>query len=286
MADGDFDVDTLYPGYTNRLFQLESNNGRDPRSMDPDARNRGLGQFGREEEKRYGITDWRDPDQQRRGVNLEAAENYKILSNALGRPPTAAEMYLTHQQGQGGGPALLTADSSQPAWMAVRSKYPNSDIALQAIHDNVLSDSPLYHTPTSTIPAGDFRNMWFNKWNGGSGTWAGGPQGQGGQPSILPPGMAPTDQQLKTAFPGYNGGGNIALTPGVNDAAAAATASAQTGAGSSNPLVSAAMNLLQPKPVQPGPAMNLLSGPRGQNPFLQQLLAAMQQNQPGSSSPT
>lgn len=273
----DFDVDSLFPGYTDRLFQLESNNGKDPRSMDASAKNRGLGQFGREEERRYGITDWTDPAQQRRAVNLEAADHYKILSNALGRPPTAPEMYFTHQQGPGGGPALLTADPSQPAWMAVRSKYSDDGTARRAIGDNILGTSPLLYKPQNQITAGDFWGMWRDKWNGG-------PQNPALAGTGLPqPAAIPgLDPRLAQAAPGL---------AGVGDAEAAATAAAQTGAtGSSNPLVGAGLGLLkgfQQQPLQPA-QMNLLSGPRGPNMYLQKLMQAMQENplgQPQSGSP-
>jgi hypothetical protein len=59
--------------------------------------------------------------------------------------------------------------------MAVRPKYSDNGTAMNAIGENVLDHSPLQNVPTSNITAGDFRNMWMTKWNGGSGTWAGQP---------------------------------------------------------------------------------------------------------------
>ena len=246
MSAGDpFDIEQIYPGYTNRLFHIES--GNDP-NVPATGSNRGLGQFSPDLERKYGITDANRTSRaaQTSAVNQEAAEHYQMLSNKLGRPPTAAEMYLSHQQGQAGGPALLTASPDQPAWMAIRPYYGSDHMAQRAIGGNVPAGSPLSYVPSSQITAGDFRDMWSAKFNGTP--MSPGPVGsaRAGLPStqdqVTPPEvLAPADSASATA-----------------------------------PLVKAGVGILQQQPLRPAPAMQLTMKPR-QNPYLQQLVQAMQQ---------
>lgn len=153
----------LPPGYTSRLFQVESGNN-------PNAQNgshRGLAQFGRNEEKQYGITDPTDPAQQANGVAKEAQTQGQVLSKRLGRAPTPGELYLTHQQGIAGGPAILSADPDTPAWQAVRPFYKTDAQAKTAITGNIPKGSPLYGQDPDKIGAGDFRNFWVSRFEGG-----------------------------------------------------------------------------------------------------------------------
>jgi hypothetical protein len=155
------------PGYVSRLFQIES--GGDPNAVT--GSNRGLGQFGPQEEARYGITDANRGDYgaQAAAVQREAAEHARALSATLGRPPSPGELYLTHQQGIAGGPALLTADASQPAWQAVRPFYRSDAVAQKAISGNIPNGHPLSGQDVNTITAGDFRNLWISKFERGLG---------------------------------------------------------------------------------------------------------------------
>jgi hypothetical protein len=181
------DLETQYPGYITRLFQIES--GGNPAAVT--GSNRGLGQFGPAEEAKYGITDANRSsyDAQAAAVAREASEHIPALQKALGRPPTAGEAYLTHQQGVAGGPALLTASPDQPAWMAIRPYYKSDTIAKQAISGNVPSNHPLYRTDVNQITAGDFRNLWTSKFEGGHGgqTAVAAVPAAGGGASVMPP---------------------------------------------------------------------------------------------------
>jgi hypothetical protein len=161
-----------FDDYLRGLFHIESGG-------DPNARtgsNRGLGQFGPAEERQFGITDANrtDPAAQARAVAAEYARNHSILSNALGREPTFAEHYLTHQQGQAGGPALLTGDPNAPAWQTIRKFYPSDRVAQSAIMGNIPSDSPLKRMDVNQISNGAFTGLWADKFNrfagGGGGT--------------------------------------------------------------------------------------------------------------------
>lgn len=153
--------ESIDPGYIARLFQIES--GGNPAAVT--GSNRGLAQFGPQEERRYGISDANraDREAQAAAVAREAQEHAAVLRNALGRDPTPGERYLTHQQGIAGGPALLTADPNMPAWQAIRPYYKNDAIARLAITGNVPGGHPLRGVDADKITAGDFRNLWVNK---------------------------------------------------------------------------------------------------------------------------
>lgn len=193
--------------YIARLFKIES--GGDPSAVT--GSNRGLGQFGPQEEARYGISDANrtDPNAQAAAVQREAQEHASTLRRSLGRDPSPGELYLTHQQGQAGGPALLSADPTTPAWQAIRPYYKSDAIAKQAITGNIPSDHPLYRQDANNVTAGAFRDLWINKFErgggGGSGTiaTASGPSvGVAGAPGILNGAQAssPTEDPNMTAL--------------------------------------------------------------------------------------
>lgn len=155
------------PAYIARLFAIES--GGDPGAVT--GSNRGLGQFGPSEEARYGLSDANrtDPQAQATAVSREAQEHTAALRSALGRDPTPGELYLTHQQGIAGGPALLNASPDMPAWQAIRPYYKNDAIAQKAITGNIPRDHALYGKDADSITADAFRSLWVNKFEGGLG---------------------------------------------------------------------------------------------------------------------
>ena len=77
-----------------------------------------------------------------------ASGHCTVLSRALGRDPTPGELYLTHQQGIAGGPALL-AGGDRPAWQVIRPYYKSDAIAKQAITGNLPQDPGLRGTARS-----------------------------------------------------------------------------------------------------------------------------------------
>jgi hypothetical protein len=145
--------------YKARVAEIESSNN----PLEVTGDNKGLYQFGPQEMEKYGITDWRNVAQQNKALQLETEENYDRLGNALGRSPTAGELYLTHQQGPSGGPALLTAPADTPAWQAIRQYYDSDGRAKQAISGNIPGTEPLSSVPVEQITAGEFRNMWIDR---------------------------------------------------------------------------------------------------------------------------
>lgn len=94
----------ISPDYLTKLVGIES-------SFNPNAVSstgaKGLGQFIPSTAKAYGLTDPFDP-----AANLQATarftlDNRATLARALGREPTAGELYLAHQQGAGGAAKIL-----------------------------------------------------------------------------------------------------------------------------------------------------------------------------------
>lgn len=152
------------PAYIARLFHIES--GGNPNAVT--GSNRGLGQFGPMEESRYGLGDHNRGDYgaQAAAIGREYAEHYPILQKALGRAPSPGEMYLTHQQGVAGGPALLTSDPGVPAWQAIRPFYKNDAIARQAITGNIPRGHDLYGRDPDQVTAGDFTRLWTGRFDG------------------------------------------------------------------------------------------------------------------------
>jgi hypothetical protein len=170
--------------YVSRLFQIES--GGDPRAQT--GSNRGLAQFGTAEEQQYGISDANrtDPNAQAAAVEREARAHSPILAKVLGRDPTPGELYLMHQQGIAGAPALLK-NPDQPAWQAVRPFYKSDAVAKLAISGNTYKDAPFYRADPDTVKAGDFSNYWVNKFENRSG---GAPAAVAAQSSATAPALA------------------------------------------------------------------------------------------------
>jgi hypothetical protein len=179
--------------YTRALWNIEGG-GRT-------GSNVGRAQFGPEEIRRYGNPN--DPA----SVQREVADHSRILRSALGRDPAPWELYLTHQQGRAGGPALLKADPNMPAWQAIRRFYRSDAIAKSAIHGNLYGAAR--SVPAENITVGQFNNWWKDRFNreltrvGGGQTVAqtGATRNftGGGATSTAYEGHVPTDEELSSA---------------------------------------------------------------------------------------
>lgn len=169
MADGDFSLDD---GFISRLFQIES--GGDPSAIT--GSNRGLGQFSPDLERRYGITDWRDPGQQTAAVHQEMNEFAPSLAKTLGRAPTSGELYLAHQQGLAGAQAHFN-NPDGTAWQNIRPYYSSDRVARAAIWGNIPDNARISPSFNKTMfPGGvddvrssDFTNGWITKFEGSPG---------------------------------------------------------------------------------------------------------------------
>lgn len=159
------------------VVSVESSGNPDahtPRSAaHPDGKYRGLGQLSAEEFAKYGnggnILDPR--------ANIEATirslqDKEAKFKADFGREPSATELYLAHQQGEGG----LRAHLAHPDWPAYQSMYSTAEgrqkgeaWARAAIWGNVPQDvRAQYGNDVSNITSRDFINIWSNKLTGGS----------------------------------------------------------------------------------------------------------------------
>lgn len=102
----------LPEGYLSRTAQIES--GMNPGAQNPNSSAGGLFQFIDSTASAYGLQDRFDPAQATDAAARLAKDNAASLRKVLGREPTAAELYLAHQQG-GGGAAKLLANPPRQA---------------------------------------------------------------------------------------------------------------------------------------------------------------------------
>ena len=152
------EVDNGLPaGFLERSAMIESSGN--PNAKNPTSSAGGLFQQIDSNAKAFGVENRFDPVQSTDGAVKFAKQNQGILREALGREPTAAELYLAHQQGAGGAKSLLTR-SSEPALTVLKSIYNNEATAKKALVNN---------GGTQAMTAGDFANIWIKKFNQGGG---------------------------------------------------------------------------------------------------------------------
>lgn len=96
----------LPPGYLERTAGVESS--FNPNAKNPNSSAGGLFQFIDSTARDYKLTDKFDPAAATDAAARLARDNAAALRNALGRDPTAGELYLAHQQGAGGAIKLLS----------------------------------------------------------------------------------------------------------------------------------------------------------------------------------
>jgi hypothetical protein len=144
------------------IAKIES--GFDPASnMNAATKYKGLFQLGPDEWSKYGNgsdTGLYDPTANTDAFLNLYKDNTSQLAQKLGRQPTAAEAYLAHQQGVTGANALLS-NPDQNAVDTIAQYYPTRKIATAAIAGNG-------GDPNGT--AGDFVNVWNNKYGNAIGT--------------------------------------------------------------------------------------------------------------------
>ena len=95
----------LPQGYLAKTAQIESSGN--PNARNPNSSAGGLFQFIDSTAREYGLSNKFDPVASTDAAARLAADNKQILTGALGRNPTAGELYLAHQQGAGGAVKLL-----------------------------------------------------------------------------------------------------------------------------------------------------------------------------------
>ncbi|MFG1418298.1 N-acetylmuramoyl-L-alanine amidase [Xanthobacter sp. V0B-10] len=95
----------INPDFVIAILQQES--GFDPSLQAKTSSAFGIGQLLKEERDKAGIGDSTDPEAQLRATMPKMKDAYERAKAALGREPTAGEMYVVYYQGAGAGPAIL-----------------------------------------------------------------------------------------------------------------------------------------------------------------------------------
>lgn len=151
------ELNNLPSGYLGKLYGIESTFGKNLTT--PLSSAAGPFQFTKSTARAYGLMgkgfdDRMDLLQSAAATGSLAADNAMVLENALGRPPSAGELYLAHQQGAGGAVSLLRNPGSS-AFNALKRAYGgDEDMAMQALVNNRGSLS---------MSAADFAKMWTSK---------------------------------------------------------------------------------------------------------------------------
>jgi len=135
----------LPEGYLGRTYQIES--GGNPNAQNPNSSAGGLFQFIDSTAKQYGLANKMDPVASTEAAARLAADNKAVLARALGREPTAGELYLAHQQGGGGATKLL----ANPNARAV---------------DVVGADAVRLNGGNPNMTAAEFASRWVSKVDG------------------------------------------------------------------------------------------------------------------------
>lgn len=143
----------LPAGYLSRTAQIES--GMNPGAKNPNSSASGLFQFIDSTRKQYGGFNPMDPAASTEAAARLASDNKAILARAIGREPTAGELYLAHQQGAGGASKLLANPNARAA-------------------DLVGSDAVRLNGGNPNMTAGEFSAKWTGKF------------GEGQQPAAAP----------------------------------------------------------------------------------------------------
>ena len=176
----------LPQGYLARTAQIESSG--DPRAQNPNSSAGGLFQFIDDTARAYGLTDRFDPEQATDAAARLARDNANILRRSLGRDPTAAELYLAHQQG-GGGASRLLSNANAPASSIVG----DAAVRLNAGDRNMTGRQ--------------FADLWLNKFGGSSpvmgvaGQSGSGEPQRDGQPAQAMP-FSDVSQAFAAQYPG------------------------------------------------------------------------------------
>lgn len=147
---GGADADTL-----KRIAWLESRGEAD--AVNPQSGASGPFQFMPATAAQYGVADPADPAQAAKGAARLLEDNRRALRGILSREPTPAELYLAHQQGAAGAGALL-ANPKSNALVILTAVYGSAAKAKAALEQN---GGNIDQT------AGEFANMWLDRFNGG-----------------------------------------------------------------------------------------------------------------------
>jgi soluble lytic murein transglycosylase-like protein len=127
---------------------------------------KGLGQLSDDQFQKYGGGDIFNARDNLRATARKLADEAGEFQQTYGRLPTAAEMYLTHQQGAGGFAAHI-ANPDRPAWQNMLStkegQQKGEGWAKAAIWGNVPDQDKARFGSVDNITSGQFMRMWERK---------------------------------------------------------------------------------------------------------------------------
>lgn len=144
----------LPQGFLERTAFLESKGN--PNAKNPSSSAGGLFQQTDGNAKDYGVANRFDPVQSTDGAVDFAVDNMRILTTALGREPTAAELYLAHQQGGAGAKALLSNSNANVVDVLTPVYKGNRERAAEAVRLN---------GGNVNMTANEFASLWLDKFN-------------------------------------------------------------------------------------------------------------------------
>jgi hypothetical protein len=221
----------ISPDYMARTFQIES--GGNPNAYNAQSKAAGPFQFVPSTGAKYlnGASPFDVAGSADAAARL-AADNRSALTQALGRAPTDAELYLAHQQGAAGAAKLLANPNARAGDLVG-----NSAIAANGGNPNA--------------PASAFTNLWATKFNGGVGR------------SIPAAAVAPNVTPISpAAAPGIVPGAIPPLATALSPPAASGATPVALPAPAAPPAIGPAADNALPlgyRPVDAGPSKALLA---------------------------
>lgn len=162
-----YGVDPSADPLLKRVMQIESGGN-------PNARTgsyKGLYQLSDSEFNKYGGGDIYNPQDNSRAAQNKFAAETAQFTKQYGRPPSATDIYMTHQQGAGGYGAHM-ANPDAPAWQNMYStaegRQKGVPWAKQAIWGNVPDNLKQQYGSVDNLTSKQFVDLWRNKVEGGS----------------------------------------------------------------------------------------------------------------------
>lgn len=172
---------------------------------------KGLFQLSDADFRKYGGTgSIFDPEQNTKAATAKFAALSQSLQSKLGRPPTAGEVYLAHQQGEGGAAAHM-ANPDRPAWENMAStaegRQKGAAWAKQAIWGNLPDDAKRQFGSVERVTSRQFADYWTGRVEQSAGSAPAGapPVSQRGvtrYAGLTPPQGTATDARAPNTIPG------------------------------------------------------------------------------------
>jgi hypothetical protein len=217
------------PDTMRRFAQIESSG--DPNNTTGNYH--GLFQLSNDEFAKHGGGDIYSATDNANAAAIKLKAESADFARKYGREPTAADLYLVHQQG-GAGAAAHMANPEGIAWKNIRPYYKSDEIAKKAIWGNVPSDLKAKYGSVENMTSGQFSDMWRAKVEGAP--WHA--SAEGDESAASPPTATAAPQTQEPAPPaklvgGYSIPQSGNLPPPVNPAAF--TPAAFTPAAGGNP---------------------------------------------------